>query len=346
MADPIVLLVDYKAQFGSKYVAQPYRSGMDLGLLRSYLEEAGFRPEVLRLPEVDFRGRDWRGVPILYTSSEDEGGHYKSYIEDIVLGLELAGARVIPAFRLLRAHNNKVFMEILRDLVRTEDFSGIESHTFGTLEDWEARKRGPEGLPPDPTVIKPAAGALSRGVAMAAGESGLRTKILAISRTRNLRHDLWDLGRSLRRKGYVRESRNRKKFVVQNFVAGLDHDWKVLIYGDRYYAIRRDNRRNDFRASGGGRLVCERKLPAGLLDYAARVFRALEVPALSLDIGVVGDGFVLFEFQALYFGTYTLDHSEFHFVRREGRWTLIEGLSELERVYVESVVRHLRPPTS
>lgn len=350
MTDPIVLLVDYKSQFGSKYVAEPYRSGMELKRLGEYFEEAGFRLEVLRFSDVDFRRREWSGVPVVYTSSEDESGRYKSFIEDIVLGLELAGAHVIPAHRMLRAHNNKVFMEILRDLTKTDEFGGIESTYFGALEEWERIGDGKArtvagGKAPSPTVVKPAAGALSRGVGLASDRAGLRAKIRAISRTPSLGHDLWDLVRSIRRPGYVRESRNRGKFITQTFIGGLDHDWKVLVYGCRFYAIRRDNRENDFRASGGGRLTYVRELPSGLLDFAESVRRQLDVPHVSLDIGWTDTRFVLFEFQALHFGTYTIDHSPFHFVRGNEGWATIEGPSELERAYVESIARYLRPST-
>jgi hypothetical protein len=244
-------------------------------------------------------------------------------------------------------------MEILRDLavadsVRangTSGFEGIQSSYFGTLEEWEARRMTKGAGSPRPTVVKPAAGSLSRGVGMSADAKELRGKIEAISRSRDLRQDLRDSGRALRRNGYVRESRNREKFITQNFVPGLDHDWKVLVFGDRYFAIRRQARAKDFRASGGGKLSYSRDLPEGLLAFAESISRALEVPHVSLDIGVTPEGFLLFEFQALYFGTLTLDHSEFHFVRTGEDWELAEGTSQFERVYADSVIQFLGAST-
>lgn len=47
---------------------------------------------------------------ILNTSSEDNGYHYKDYIEDIILGLYLQGAILLPEYKYLRANNNKVYM--------------------------------------------------------------------------------------------------------------------------------------------------------------------------------------------------------------------------------------------
>lgn len=336
--ESLVLLTDYKGQFGSKYAAVPYRSGMDIGRLVGHLRATGFAPEILGFPDVDFRSRNWSRVPVLYTSSEDAGGHYKSYIEDVVLGLELAGARIVPAYRYLRAHHDKVFMEVLRDLIGGPVAAGLASSHFGTREEWEARRAR---FGRDAVVLKPAAGALGRGVARADGERELRARVTSLSRTRHLREELHDWVRALRRPGYVRESRHRGKFVVQPLVEGLDHDWKLLVFGPRVYALRRENRPGDFRASGSGRLSAERDLPPGLLDYAAAVRERLELPCVSLDVGVHRDGFVLLEFQALYFGTYTVDRSDFHFLRRGEGWEVIEGPSELEQVYAECVAAGL-----
>ena len=108
----IYLLTDYKGHFGSKHDAIPYRSGTDKNLLQKYFSEYGFKTVFLGFSEVDFRKMDFKNKYVLYTSSEDVGCHYKSYIEDIVYGLHLQGAQLIPGYKWLQAHNNKVFMEI------------------------------------------------------------------------------------------------------------------------------------------------------------------------------------------------------------------------------------------
>jgi len=45
---------------------------------------------------------------------------------------------------------------------------------------------------------------------------------------------------------------HRSKFIVQEFIPDLSNDWKVLVFWDKYYVLRRKNRPNDFRASGSG----------------------------------------------------------------------------------------------
>lgn len=130
----IHLLCDYKGLFGSKYTAKPYRSGMNKKLLKEYFNEEGFEPEFLQFSEIDFRN-DYSGLIFLYTSAEDDSLRYKNYIEDVILGLEMCGAIVIPSFKYLRAANNKVMMEILRTSSLLADINNIKSLHFGCLEE-------------------------------------------------------------------------------------------------------------------------------------------------------------------------------------------------------------------
>ena len=51
----------------------------------------------------------------------------------------MLGAEVIPRFEFLRANNNKVFMELLRDLLPGNVRGNLSSRHFGTLGKMEAR---------------------------------------------------------------------------------------------------------------------------------------------------------------------------------------------------------------
>ena len=336
--EDITLLVDYKGHFGSKHGAVPYRSGLSRENLSGCFRDRGYRAIFLNFCDVDFRSREFEGRRVLYTSAEDHDLHFKSFIEDIVLGLETCGAWVIPAYKFLRAHHNKVFMEILRDRMVGSDVRSLASRSFGTLEDLEARLDS-VALP---AVVKPAAGSMGSSVVQCGNREELTGAAFRVSASRHLPSDAWDFGRMLKRKGYVRESRYRRKFVVQPFLRGLENDWKVLVYGKKYYVLERRTRRGDFRASGSGRFEFTPNVPEGLLDFAALVFRELDVPHLSLDIGVDKARFHLFEFQAVYFGTLTIEQAPFHFVRYGDQWKQVDGASEVEEEYVESVVEYLR----
>ena len=122
----ILMLTDYKGNFTSKYDAVPYRSGMNKDLLKKYFEKNGYKIVIKKFSDINFREENVEGQSIIYPSSEDNHRFYKSYIEDIILGLEVKGAHLIPKHNYLRAHDNKVFMEILRDM------SGITPQQFKT----------------------------------------------------------------------------------------------------------------------------------------------------------------------------------------------------------------------
>lgn len=332
----IFLLIDYRNRFGSKYNDHPYRSGMDKELLNHYFMSENFNTEFVNIRDIDFTNKKFINNYILYTSSEDKDNTYKNYIEDIVMGLEIMGAITIPPYKFLKAHNNKIFMEILRDISELEEIKTIKSHHFGCIEDIENVELDRD------VVFKTAEGAMSRGVFLLNNKNDLKKIIKKKSHFRNYRYVIKDFLRKYKHKGYIPESRFQSKFILQNLIKGLDSDWKVLIFWNRYYVIKRKNRKNDFRASGGGRLSYEMDVPKQILDFAYYIFQSFNVPHISLDIGFDGQNCHLIEFQAIYFGTYTLTFSEFYFVREQETWKVIHGKSLLEEEYVKSVVNYIK----
>jgi len=333
----IFILTDYKGHFGSKHNAVPYRSGMNKELLKKYFEESNFEVNFLEFSEIDFRKMNFKDKYVLYTSSEDIGYHYKDYIEDIILGLHLQGAILIPEYNYLRANSNKVFMEILRDQMNLDSIKNIKSHHFGTIEELDDRIDEFTF----PVVIKSAAGAMSSGVRLAHNKKELIKIAKRLSRTKYLYDELWDYGRSIKHKGYIRESKYRKKFIVQNFIPELENDWKIVIYDKKYYILYRGIRDNDFRASGSGKFIFKEMIPDGILDFAEEIFNYFDVPNFSIDIAFNGNNFYLLEFQAVYFGTTTIEKSSFYFMKVNDTWEIFKENSELEKVYVDSIVKFI-----
>ena len=333
----ILALTDYLDRFGSKWAASPYRSGMNKEILKDSFRNFGYEFEFHSFPKIDFRSDNFKDLPIVYTSSEDNAGYYRDYVEDVLLGLDAVGALIIPKYTLYRAHHNKVFMEILRDLMPIEDAHRIRSLLFGTLE--ELNKNLSNIV--FPCVIKTASGASGSGVFCASSAKQLIKYAKKISRTQNWVSELWDFGRAVKHKGYLRESLHRRKFIVQSFIDGLSHDWKVLVYGDRYYALRRNNRSNDFRASGSGLLEYREDTPYPVLDFASKIYNYLDTPNLSLDIAYDGTNVYLIEFQCVNYGTHTLDTSPFYFTRSNSGWQRVSEPSCLEFVYARSVALYL-----
>lgn len=331
----ILLLSDYKGFFGSKQYSPVYRGGMDVEKIVSNFTDKGFAASVLPFSKVVPEEIGKETAFILYTSAEDYDSMYKSFIEDVIYDLEQRGLNVIPSYACLKAHNNKVAMELLRARANFPEIQTIRSRVFGTLEELKQAA----GELEYPVVVKTHAGAMSRGVAKADNAEELIRQAAKFSRSFILWHDLKELLRKVKyRDCYTKESFHRSKFVVQNLIEGLRNDWKVLVYGKRCFALRRDNRDNDFRASGSGKFHFSKDLPLGMLDFAHAVCKHFNVPHISLDIGFDGAKFHLIEFQFINFGTTTIEKAPHHFINLPSGWDLIESKTDLELVYTESIL--------
>jgi glutathione synthase/RimK-type ligase-like ATP-grasp enzyme len=329
----IHIICDYKNRFESKYTAEPYRSGFNKNLLKECFNGFGFEVSFIHYPDIDFRSKNYKSELFLYSSSEEKKNLYKSYIEDIILGLELTGAIVIPQFKYLRAQNNKLFMEVLRNLNSNNSLKKLDFRHFGTIEELRNKRSSITGT----YVIKPSEGAKSKGISSASDFERIVGNVKKISRSPNLYEETKDILRRFRHKGYIPDSRYSKKFILQEMISDLPFDWKILIFNEKYYVLKRQNRKKDFRASGSGLFHFEKNLPAGLLDFARNAYNAFKSPNLSIDIGFNGKDFYLIEFQFLYFGSYTLEYSEFYFIWDEDQWGIVKGESVLEMEYARSV---------
>ena len=331
----IFIIVDYRGQLYCPLKGTART--LDLQLIESLLGEAGYSTTIKQFSDVDFGKEDYSGKIVIYQSSEDYDLRYKSFIEDIVLGLKLQGALLIPDFHHLRAHHNKVFMEILRTLTRNEDVTrGISTKCFGTLEEFE-RQASEQSYP---AVIKTASGHTGEGVSLAHSPKEALSRVRKTSQATFWPVFLKNL-RLSRHEGFIPESHHTRKFIVQNFIPGLNLDYRVVIFGKKYFVLERSTRRGDFRASGSGISLWPKEPPPGLLDYARRVKNAFDVPFLHMDVIPDGDSFALLEFQFLRFGTNSVQRSPHFFVQDDQVWKRVEEHTIIEEAFVTSIVDYL-----
>ncbi len=335
----ITALIDYKTKFGSKHFDTPYRSGMDKELLSRYFKELNYHIEYQYLHQVDLDAHTYAGKHIIYTSSEDVGYQYKSYIEDVIYALELAGANVIPAYKHLKANNNKVFMELMRKYLQLTN--NIDAQVFGSMKDLLMNLNRISY----PVVFKTSGGASGTGVSLIKSEKELISKVKKVSQ-RHYQTDLRDYGRSLKHKGYIRESLYRQKFILQQFIPDLKNDWKVYIFGEKLYIFNRPLLKGrGIKASGGGYdnyfYGLQANAPEGLFDYAMDIYAQMDVPHLSIDIAFDGQEFYLIEFQSLYFGTAGIPYSDGYFTKKEDSWEFICQKLTIEKVYADSIITYL-----
>ena len=287
----LIILTDSDSRFLVSMPDLKNYTSMDVDKIKRYFETLKFDVNVLKFYELDLT-KNYSGVFILYQTSETPGAFYKKYIEDIIFFLEKQGAIVLPKYEYLKAHHNKVYMEMMRMGFSDVSLKTIKSICFGSWKDAQSFE------PDFPVVIKLASGAGSSGVFLLRNKNDyykcLKQKggliysdnlvTLFTSYVKNVIKNLkkyFSPGDS----GYLKNITPvfSKSLVIQTFINGLKGDFKVLIFGNKYYTLYRKNRDNDFRASGSGKLF---EVPENehevLLNYARKV--TFEIDLMYINI--------------------------------------------------------------
>jgi glutathione synthase/RimK-type ligase-like ATP-grasp enzyme len=346
----LIILTDEDSEFFVSKADFKNFTSMDVDKIINYFIAKNFNVSVFKFSELDL-SQDYRGVYTLYQTSEAAGGFYKRYIEDLIYFLEKQGAIVIPKHELLKEHHNKIFMELMRSRFADKSLKTIKSTCYGSYVDAKNYNSY------FPVVIKRVSSSGGAGVFLAknrkeyikkikkAGNvlvaSGLidfyieyfkivvkkLIKYFSPSKSKYLRYNTTPLSTPI---------------VVQNFIEGLIGDYKVLIFGEKYYSMFRKNRDNDFRASGSGRFyeVPENE-QEGLLNFAKKITAEIDFPIFGIDIGFDGKEYHLLEFQMIDLGTSALQRSKFWYEFQERKWTKHEGLSNLEEEFSGAIYEYI-----
>lgn len=339
----IIALTDYKNRFGSKHFDFPYRSGMDKSLLTKHFNDLGYEIKFTQFSTLINQPSIPKDCIYIYTSSEDRGYYYKSFIEDVVFSLQTSGCKVVPEYKYLRANNNKVFMEILRKSTHNMDLLTIESQVFGTYEEADNVMEKFSF----PVIIKKAEGASGKGVYMAKDIEQSKKLIRKVANTKSLIYDFKEIGRTYKHKGYKKESKYRSKFIVQNMIPNLKNDWKIYYFMDKIYIFYRPIlKHRKFKASGGGydnySYAAEAHIPEGIFSFIEKVIGYFNVPHASLDIAYDGSSFHLIEIQFIYFGTAGIPYSNGYFSKINNDWQFIKNKLSIEEVYAQSIVQFIK----
>lgn len=336
----ILLLTDYRGRF---YSSTKFRgAGFNLQKLKKYFKRAGYELDIRNFLEIDFRKENFKSYFVLYQSSEDPNLYYKDYIEDVLLGLYLQGATLIPEFAFFRAHHNKVFMEFVRDIHGKGLFDSIKSKSYGTLEDFIHYSSLEED---NKYVLKTPNTSGSRGVyKVIAGKKGIRL-LKKISQSFSLKNIEYGIRSFLENRTYTKISNHRKKFTIQNYIDNIKGDYRVIVYGDKYYVVYRENRDHDFRASGSKKFDFLPKFNLSILDFSEKIFNVLNVPYIALDIGLdeTNNQLHLFEFQALSFGQGGVEFSKGFYKKNKINlnWEYFKETPNIEQNLVTAVTQFL-----
>lgn len=267
---------------------------------------------------------------IMITSSQNR--EYKLFLEDYVYFLEKSGVNVIPNYELFRAHENKGFQELIKTRLSISSCSG----TYKCFP----RNRNLANTKVDRYLVyKLPSGAGSKHVKLLKIGDEIPRDFNHISLTQKVKHHLKKCLAlfKITYVGYGDEAVQFSPYVLQEFVPGLENDWKVLVFGKRAYALKRYNRQDDFRASGSGNFQFEQP-PYKLIQEAMNIKNRLNAPFVSLDLAITEDQDVhLIEFQATHFGPYTMLKSSVAYEIQEGRLVECQPDPTLEHALARAI---------
>lgn len=263
---------------------------LDVQRIRDGLSFSTELVSISKLDTISFNESD----VVVYTSSDEE--NIRSYLKDLMYIINQK-CKIIPNYQMLLSHENKGFQEILK---KENKFGSLQGNYFFDID---------QSVLPFPKVLKTISGAGSSGVFLVKNlqdsakikreffDTSLKRKFIKTQRKFKLNEQEYKIY-NYRHKGF-------NLFVEQEFIPNLNNDYKVLIFGNRFYVLQRSVRKNDFRASGSG-LFDFVKPPENVLNFAKKIFEILDNPYLSLDIAQSESGCHLIEFQGTNFGPYTL----------------------------------------
>lgn len=329
---PRVVLVTIDGFFGQSI---PTERSLDIRWLASQLEEYGHEIGVTELEELT-NGAMCRND--VYVFGSHQNPEVKRYLDDVVSTVfALDRGRCIPRPELLLAHENKGIQSILVRLLGLDMPS--QQYVLG------------ERPPVDASlVVKHVAGAGSGKVFLAkpgeryarrllwTGISSLTISDVAFIVKWPIKHLIgWKHFTS----AYRRYNRRYFRHVLQRFIPSPGYDYKVLVFFDKCYVLKRMQRDRDFRASGSGKFYFVSPSKE-LIRYSKSLREALDTPYVSLDI-IDNDGrHECIEFQCTHFGPYTQIYAKHYYELVEDN--LIENVNDLdlETAYAYSIDRYLR----
>jgi len=342
----IVILCGDKDFFGQ--TRKPWVS-MNLAKIQDIFQQHGFTVEKHTFHEMVNREESMKNSLIFYSFSQKES--LRNYINDLVSFLDDGSNTLIPSYELLKCHENKGYQELYK---KKKDIRSLKTYYLSS------RKELAHYQINFPMVFKTLDGSNAKGVYLAGSKKELIKWIKRNDPSTSLftRLDLLRRKHSRRKKTYpeypdytnkkdYEEYKDymtkQKSFILQEYIPNLTYDYRVLIFYDKYYVMKRHTKAGDFRASGTKRFDFDFELDPSLLDYAKQIFEKLDTPMVSLDIGFNGEDYSLFEFQALHFGVSAIVKSKgYYYSLDNNEWSFTQTKSDLETEVAHSVIKYIQ----
>jgi len=273
-----------------------------------------------------------KGSYFFYASSQHK--EYYSAFEDILLFIGEKGGILIPEYIHFRAHENKFIQELVKADLKIKC---PHSWLITSLE---------EGLEKIKDINFPVVGKLSSGFG-SSSVSLIRTeKEGKIYLEKNLSSVVKKRKNIIKYRKQIEYTKGKHplkvgKLILQEYIDGIENDWKILVFGNRLFFLKRYFRKNDFRASGSGNFDNSQHPDNDILEFALSIRKKLKTPWVSLDILKKGNDIYLIEYQCVHFGLYTVMKSTEHFEYINGKFELVKGTPDEDMLFAEELYNYI-----
>ena len=268
-----------------------------------------------------------------FCASSQYPGYYSS-LEDILLIIEKCGGILVPGFIHYRAHENKYFQEMIKQKLNIPSPDSVIVNNYENGLETVGRLKFP-------VVAKLSAGYGSRSVEL------LKDKTSAVSYLKkNMKTTLKFRKNIFKYIRYRKELEGKHpvrvgKIIFQDFIAGSEFDWKILVFGNRIFYLKRYVKNNDFRASGSGKFDNSIQPSDELLYFAFSLKQKLDTPWVSLDIIQSAGDFLLIEYQCVHFGMYTAINSNSYIEMTQKGPEKRSGSTDIDLMFAEELYSYI-----
>jgi len=275
---------------------------------------------------------------IVFTLSSQKPYH-KIVIDDIYEFLELKNNSLIPSRNIIKAHDNKGYQELYKRYIGLSSLKN-EYINKDTIDYTRIKDIG------YPLVLKKLAGSGSKGVQLIYDEKKLKQEIEKLQPSLDIRYLIYLKERILNfflrkdNKNKIEYFKDYDNYVIQEFVPNLKFDYKLLVFFDKYYVLKRNINNNDFRASGSGNFEFV-NIEDSLLDYSKLIFEKFNEPFMSLDVCFNGKSYYLIEYQGIHFGPYTQIYAKGFYQKQNNKWNFIKEKVSLEEDIAYSLYKYI-----
>jgi glutathione synthase/RimK-type ligase-like ATP-grasp enzyme len=331
------LLTDYNGFYRVGY----HSVSLNKDTLKKAFLEIGHELKEYRICDVMNKDlSEFKNKVIIYCTAPQYS--YRDYVKDLLYELSKENY-TMPEFNMVMAYEDKGYQMLHAD---REGLKMPKTLYFGCIEDLEKYKKlltvpkdtkdidseklltvpKDEKLLTVPFVFKTVGGAGSSGVMLINSYEELLKVVRKLYYKKDLLYDFKRIIKKLffkeryKNSYYGLTSRCNGQFILQEYIPGLDSDYKVLVFDKNYYVDRRWVRDNDFRASGSGKNTFPEDPPAEVLNFAREQFEKLDIPMASLDIAFNGSECWLIEYHGIHFSLIPLVETRVYFTWTDKGW--------------------------